>query len=259
MLRAGDFALYDCTRPYTIEGAEGFRMLVCMLPRAMLGFEPGRVARMTATRIPGDDGIAVPSRRSWSGSPTSRSVAKGCGERHDRVVESVLELVESLCASVVDGDGALLGLLRGPASCCARASTPQAHSATRRWRPGEIAAAVHVSKRYLHRLFEARRHHCLGLDPASGGWRRCQRDLADPFRRSETVTSIGVSPWGLANPAHLSRLFRGAYGVSPSEYRAERLRRDEARASCADAQWPCTQVTAAGGGGGDAVDGAPLP
>ena len=58
VLRPGDFALYDCSRPYTIEGAGDFRMLVCMLPRTVLGLEPERVARMTATRIRGDDGIA---------------------------------------------------------------------------------------------------------------------------------------------------------------------------------------------------------
>ena len=40
--------------------------------------------------------------------------------------------------------------------------------------------------------------------------------------RGETVTSIGARS-GLTNAAHLSRLFRAAYGVSPSEYRAESL------------------------------------
>jgi hypothetical protein len=58
VLRPGDFALYDCSRPYTIEGIDGFRMLVCMLPRAVLGLGPERVGRTTATRIRGDDGFA---------------------------------------------------------------------------------------------------------------------------------------------------------------------------------------------------------
>ena len=35
------------------------------------------------------------------------------------------------------------------------------------------------------------------------------------------VVPIGAR-WGLTNPAYLSRLFREAYGVSPSEYRAAR-------------------------------------
>ena len=36
------------------------------------------------------------------------------------------------------------------------------------------------------------------------------------------MTSIGAR-WGLTNPAHLSRLFRDAYGLSPTEYRAQQL------------------------------------
>ena len=97
----------------------------------------------------------------------------------------------------------------------------QSHLSDPSLAPGEIAAAVHVSKRYLHRLFED--------DGATvSSWIRqrrlegCRRDLADPSRRDETVTSIGAR-WGLTNPAHLSRLFRDAYGLSPTEYRAQQL------------------------------------
>ena len=245
VLQPGDFALYDCTRPYTIEGARGFRMLVCMLPRAALGLEPERVARMTATPIRGDDGIA------WALAPFLERLADLAirGElpgAHTRVVESVVDLVESLCASVVAGDRAGTSthaelLLRARAHA-------EAHLGDPSLTPGDIAAAVHVSKRYLHRLFS---------DDGStvSGWIRrrrlkgCRGDLGDPSRRDETVTSIGAR-WGLTNPAHLSRLFREEYGVSPTEYRA--------RASCADAQSPCAQVTAAGDGGRDATGGAPL-
>jgi AraC-like DNA-binding protein len=86
---------------------------------------------------------------------------------------------------------------------------------------------VHVSTRYLHRLF---------ADEGStvSGWIRqrrlegCRRDLADPSRCDETVTSIG-SRWGLTSSAHLSRLFREAYGVSPTEYRAEQHRLEQQR------------------------------
>jgi AraC-like DNA-binding protein len=222
VLRPGDFALYDCSRPYTIEGTGEFRMLVCMLPRAVLGLEPVRVARMTATRIRGDGGIA------WAVAPFLERLAdlaiRGeVPEARDGVVESVVELVESLCASVIGNDGRRRSsraelLLRAHAHAQSRLGDPSLS-------PGEIAAAVHVSKRYLYRLFEA--------DGSTvSGWIRqrrlegCSRDLADPSRRGETVTSIGTR-WGLTNPAHLSRLFRNAYGLSPTEYRAKQLRRED--------------------------------
>jgi AraC-like DNA-binding protein len=219
VLRPGDFALYDCSRPYTIEGAGNFRMLVCMLPRAVLGLEPVRVGRMTATRIRGDAGIA------WAVAPFLERLAdlaiRGeVPEARDRVVESVVELVESLCASVIESDGS-----RRPSSRAELRLRARAHAQSRlgdpSLAPGEIAAAVHVSKRYLHRLFED--DGC-----TVSGWIRqrrlegCRRDLADPSRQDETVTSIGAR-WGLTNPAHLSRLFREAYGLSPTEYRARQL------------------------------------
>ncbi len=220
VLRPGDFALYDCSRPYTIKGAGDFRMLVCMLPRTILGLEPARVGRMTATRIPGDGGIA------WAIAPFLQRLADLAirGEApagRSRVVESVVELIESLCTSLVEAGGGGCPasraelLLRAHAHAQSRLSDPCLS-------PGEIAAAVHVSKRYLHRLFEED-------GTTVSGWIRqrrlegCRRDLSDPSRRDETVTGIGAR-WGLTNPAHLSRLFRHAYGVSPTEYRAEHLR-----------------------------------
>src|SRR5215204_194344 len=44
MLRPGDFALYDCSRPYTFVTNDPFRMLVCVLPRDIIGFSPERVS-----------------------------------------------------------------------------------------------------------------------------------------------------------------------------------------------------------------------
>jgi AraC-like DNA-binding protein len=222
-LRPGDFALYDCSRPYTIESRAGFRMLVCMLPRTVLGLEPERVARMTATRIAGDDGIA------WALAPflerlADLAIRAELPQAHHGVVESVVDLVESLCTSAIGGVTAHPFPSRAELLLRARAYA-QAHLADPSLAPGDVAAAVHVSKRYLHKLFE-------GDDSTVSGWIRqrrldgCSRDLADSACRNETVGSIGMR-WGLTNPAHLSRLFREAYGVSPSEFRAGRLNPDD--------------------------------
>jgi AraC-like DNA-binding protein len=177
---------------------------------------------MTATRIRGDDGVA------WALAPFLERLADLAirGEipgTHDRVVESVVDLVESLCVDVIGGDHAGRSSVQAELLLRAHAYA-KAHLGDPSLAPGDIASAVHVSKRYLHKLFE---------DDGStvSGWIRqrrlegCRRDLADPLCDGETVTSIG-GRWGLTNSAHLSRLFRDAYGVSPTEYRAERLSRD---------------------------------
>jgi AraC-like DNA-binding protein len=212
-LRPGDFALYDCSRPYAIKAGEGFRLLVCMVPRAFISLEPQRVARMTATRIGADEGIA------WAVAPFLERLAdlaiRGKLNSGDsRIVENIFDLVESLCSSVIDPEERRSS--RAELLLRARAYA-DAHLGDASLSPAAIADGIHVSKRYLHLLFEE--------DGSTvSGWvrwrrlQRCRRDLIDPTRADETVASIGAR-WGMTNPSHLSRAFREAYGLTPSEYR----------------------------------------
>jgi AraC-like DNA-binding protein len=80
-----------------------------------------------------------------------------------------------------------------------------------------VAQALHVSVRYLQRAFELD-------DETVTGWirarrlERCRRDLRDPHLATRPVSAVAAR-WGLINPAHFSRAFRAAYGVTPSDYR----------------------------------------
>ncbi len=176
VLRPGDFALYDCSRPYTIEGAERFRMLVCMVPRGAIGLEPDQVARMTATRIRGDAGIA------WALAPflerlADLAIRDEVPDAEDRVVESVVDLVESLCASVIRPDAAARSpraelLLRARAYADAHLGDPGARSG--RDRSGDLRVEA-LPARPLRRG----RLDRLGLDP-----RTAARSMPPPARRS---------------------------------------------------------------------------
>jgi AraC-like DNA-binding protein len=87
--------------------------------------------------------------------------------------------------------------------------------------PGVVAAAHHVSVRYLHRLFEAQ-------ETTVAAWirrrrlERCRRDLADPALGAVPVAALAAR-WGLPDSAHFSRLFRRTYGLPPAEYRRNYL------------------------------------
>lgn len=80
-----------------------------------------------------------------------------------------------------------------------------------------IAAAHHISVRYLHRLFEAE-------DKTVASWirgRRLERsrlDLLDPALAGRPVSAIGAR-WGFTSAIHFSRAFRAVYGLPPGEYR----------------------------------------
>jgi AraC-like DNA-binding protein len=87
--------------------------------------------------------------------------------------------------------------------------------------PDEIAAALHMSRRALYLLFKeykmtpARMIHDLRLE-------RCQKALADQAQRGRSITEIAFDH-GFADCATFSRLFKGQYGMSPSEWRAQSL------------------------------------
>ena len=137
-----------------------------------------------------------------------------------RVVESVVDLVESLCVSAMGDDVSPHAHSRAELLLRIRAYI-EAHLDDPDLTPTQIASAHFVSKRYLHKLVESE-----GTTVAR--WirerrlERCRRDLVNPRRRDETVSSIGIR-WGLTDAAHFSRLFRDAFGCTPTEYRRRHL------------------------------------
>jgi AraC-like DNA-binding protein len=88
--------------------------------------------------------------------------------------------------------------------------------------PQAIAHAAGVSVRHLHRLFQE-----TGL--SVGEWilqRRLQRarcDLADERFRGNTVLDV-ASGWGFKDPAHFSRAFRAAFGLTARDFRRQVFR-----------------------------------
>jgi AraC-like DNA-binding protein len=219
VLGPGDFAIYDCSRPYTFVTNDPFAMLACVLPRDIIGFSPDRVSEITATRIPGGSGIG------WAMAPFLKRLADMAvrdevpPDEH-RVVESVVDLVGSLCASVMNEDAGPCAHSRAELVLRIRAYI-DAHLGEADLTPTRIASAHFISKRYLHKLFEAE-----GISVSrcirERRLERCRSALIDDRWRDETVTSIGMR-WGFTDAAHFSRLFRETYGCTPTEYRRRDL------------------------------------
>ena len=96
----------------------------------------------------------------------------------------------------------------------ARLDDPELTTAT-------IAAAHYISPRYLQKLFEAE-----GSTVTDWIRRRrldhCKRELLDPRNAGEPISRIAAR-WGLADSSHFSRLFRATYGMSPREFRSEKI------------------------------------
>jgi AraC-like DNA-binding protein len=89
--------------------------------------------------------------------------------------------------------------------------------------PATVAAAHHISLRYLHKLFEPEARGVAGLIRQLR-LERCRHDLLDPAQADRPVAGIAAR-WGFSSAAHFSRVFREAYGLPPAEFRrAYRLR-----------------------------------
>ena len=83
--------------------------------------------------------------------------------------------------------------------------------------PAVVAAADHISVRYLHRLFQQQGSTVSG-QIRQRRLERCRRDLAEPALSALPVHAVGAR-WGFRHAADFSRAFRVAYGMPPGEYR----------------------------------------
>jgi AraC-like DNA-binding protein len=84
--------------------------------------------------------------------------------------------------------------------------------------PAEIASAMDISVRHVHRVFSHQ-----GLTVAD--WiraerlRRCRNDLCDPRLQSKSITEIAFF-WGFNDSAHFSRAFKKQYRICPRAFRS---------------------------------------
>jgi AraC-like DNA-binding protein len=85
--------------------------------------------------------------------------------------------------------------------------------------PPVVAAANHISLRYLHRIFSDEHGQTIAAFIREARLQRCRRDLADPLLANWSIERI-ARRWGFTDLASFSRTFKQAMGVSPTTYRA---------------------------------------
>jgi len=212
VLTPGDLALYDTTRPYELRFDGPFRMIVLMFPRSLLQVPEPSVRRLTGHRIAGDAGLATLVGPFVTG--LTRQVERRAATANRCLCDAVLDM---LAAALADELGSRPTAANGPRQAALLAQVKEYiedQLADPDLGPAAIAAAHHISPRYLQKLFEA--EHLTVTD--------CTRELLDPRQRTAPISTIAVR-WGLVDASHFSRLFRSTYGMSPSEYRIQRTGR----------------------------------
>lgn len=212
----GDVVSYDTSNPVVCRADVPFEVLVTRVPHDLLGREAEQIARHTAVRIPGDNGLARPAvafLRGLFGGLEDGTIGP---DDAAGAVDCVLDLVRSLHGESPP--------TRAPTKLRSRAeillnvkSYIEANLGNPDLDPTDIARASFISTRYLHKLFESE-GMTVGRWIRSARLERCRQDLVDPALGGQTILEV-ASRWGLNGPQHFSRLFRSAYGCCPSEYR----------------------------------------
>ncbi|WP_417847138.1 helix-turn-helix domain-containing protein [Streptomyces viridiviolaceus] len=221
-MHAGDLVLYDTTRPYSFEYPRRFAAHVFQLPRRALGVPDSDIRRVTGDAIGTEDGLGamlLPFLANLASSADSYPAAVA-----NRLAGNVVELFATLIAERAHTGGAAADTARGHLVLQVREHIDR-NLGDPALSPESIARTLRISIRYLHRLFEDEETTVARLIQQRR-LEECSRELARRARTAPTVSSV-AQRWGFVSPAHFSRAFRAAYGVSPREWRSLRTAQDQ--------------------------------
>ncbi|MBW0093286.1 helix-turn-helix domain-containing protein [Pseudonocardia sp. KRD-184] len=211
VLHAGDFALYDSTRPYRLDFDGPFQQYVLMLPGPTLRSQLRDATDLTARSVRGSRGAGHLMIE------MIRTLAADIAVLEPAAAAAVAQSVGHI---VVAGLSSLGGEAPEP-SLEARREQVRAVARARLRDPdlsvAMIAGQLHASVSTLHRAFAG--------EPCSiAEWIRAQRldavraDLCDPGLRHRTIGDLALS-WGFVDASHFSRAFRARFGSTAREVR----------------------------------------
>jgi len=212
-LQAGDVVLWDGHQPTDVEIVEAFHKRTLLFPRERVLAVCPRLADLRALPPLDDNGPARLLVRYMNALAIEQPRLEG--------------------AAGVAAANAALELLRAAVEPCMPTSRTAARETMRadirrfvrthlqdpELGPASIARAYSISVRALHALFEDVDASVAGL-VRSERLARCLEDLQRP--NGGSVTDIAFR-WGFCDAAHFSRVFKRAYGITPSDVRQQAL------------------------------------
>lgn len=215
-LREGDFLLLRGEPGAALAAFVDDSLLVVRVPLSMAGPNAAAMEGALGRIISTDAG--TPSIVAHMLQALAKD-AGGCATGNPgRLAQHVVGLLTVMCVDAAEQVGVRPSILQSAKEYI------EDHLGEADLSPDRVAAALNVSTRTLHRLFE-------GEGVTISAWTRarrlehCRIELIDAAHASDSVSAVGAR-WGLWDAAHFSRLFKNAYGLSPRAYRAQHLGAD---------------------------------
>jgi AraC-like DNA-binding protein len=217
---AGQFALYDVTRPYRLEFKDQYKQLVLRLPRRTLLDRLLEAEDHTAVAVSADISATRLATTLFTQlaehlpNLDQFTVNRLQNDAVDLLVDAVRAQTQSAPSTQSQSPAQLLHRI------CRHIETNLSDPDLK---PEAIAAAHGISERYLRKLFEKR-----DKGVAEWIWQRrlenAREDILNPAKLHLSVATIAYD-WGFKDPSHFSRAFKGFFGASPREIRKREIRK----------------------------------
>ena len=214
-LGAGDMAIYQSTRPYTVTNIGRTGLYYFQVPRSAVALPSRAVDAIAAEPINARTNVLARSAASFFGS-LSRDGALDSPNAAALIAPPSIELLRALIAAQVGDHGLARSSLES--SLVLRVQNfVRLHLRERDLTARRIATEHHVSLRHLYGTLAragVRLHESIQTQRLEGS----RRELGDPRQAHLAVATIGAR-WGFVDPSHFGRVFKAAYGQTPNQWR----------------------------------------
>ncbi|WP_405762770.1 helix-turn-helix domain-containing protein [Streptomyces sp. NBC_00045] len=218
LLEPNDLVFCDPARRHLLQFGEDCQMIFFRVPRCYLGVTESELNQVLGVPVRGGEGLGALTSDFLTALAAKAEFRRSTiGDRRARTAVHLLSVLvmELLDADTTDEADDASGAVNEMLSRIH--GYIEEHLMDPGLSPESIARAHHISVRYLQKLFQ-------NDGSTVSQWVRqrrlefCRLELGRSNRR---ITMAAVAHrWGFSSPSHFSRTFRGAYGMSPSEWQA---------------------------------------
>jgi len=214
-LAPGDLVVDDGDEPYSMRIPHEFHCLTLHFPKSKVPPLMGRPESIVAIRVPAELSEAASLRSLMTSIAPEHRAGTSAGQMLADAAVTVVAAAVLRLGGMEQGEGAREAHLR----------RAKAFIESRLWDaalgPGTVAAAVHVSLRHLHAVFEIE-GETVGSYIMTRRLESARALLGDIQGRHLPVAEVGYRH-GFRDPSHFGRAFARRFGISPARYRAEAM------------------------------------